>query len=508
MPAQSDAMPLTTQAFSFLPADVDLFARASHDINPLHMSAEYTRRTAFGARVVHGMLAALACLGRSPGARSTQVSAIGLEFKAPVYMNVSYRTVVDTSDHRATVRLVEGERVVLTLTADFSAGTEVFSAPRAGAAPRTRAAQRALSELVEGWERRGTYGTEAEALDSLLRRWLVAPDPLVGKYHSTILMALSYLVGMEAPGEAALFSRATVVFDSAPPPHDAVLDYYYVVREQDARFDLVRMEAMFSADGAHFARATIDAFVRPSPVSLDANLLRTLSPPSSALCGRSAIVVGGSRGLGAALTLALADQHCKVGLCFAHSRDAAESVANLAATDRIELLQADAGDAVAFEQAARDFCERNHGLDFLICSACPPLSGTSFHVASIPRIAEYISQSVVMAAVPLAVTLRFLEAKGGAVVMISSSALSKPPRDWPHYVTAKAALEGLVHVAIAGARRVRALVVRPPRLRTDLVNSPGPHPPMLEPEIVAARVVSQLTLPGRSGVTLLDDFVG
>lgn len=498
----------TSRPITFSTRDLDLFALASYDVNPLHVSAAYARRTAYGDRVVHGMLATLACLGRLSVAPGTRLQSIGVEFNAPVFADLSYRAEIRTNDLSTTVRLVYGQRVVLKLKAQFCRGELAHTAPRAGVAARARAAQLTLSELAPGWELSGSYGPQPTALDFLLQRCQVAEGPAVGKYQATVLMALSYLVGMEAPGEAALFSGASVAFVEPAPPHGGAIDYQLTVREQDARFDLVRMDVGFAVAGSPIARAAIEAFVRPASVSLNTELLRRLSPPSASLAGRSAIVVGGSRGLGAAIALALADQGCTTGLCFAQSREAAESVASAAVGGNVELLQVDAADLPAFEHAAQEFCERNGGLDFLICCACPPLSGTSFHAECVPRISEYISQSIALAAVPLATTLGFLDKKAGAVVMISSSALTNPPRDWPHYVTAKAALEGLVRAALASARHVRALVVRPPRLLTDLVNSPGAHHTTLEPEVVAATVVSQLSRPAKAGISLLDDFAG
>jgi hypothetical protein len=72
-------------------------------------------------------------------------------------------------------------------------------------------------------------------------------------------------------------------------------------------------------------------------------------------------------------------------------------------------------------------------------------------------------------------------------------------------VTAKAAVEGLAAAAIAAAPGLRALVVRPPLLRTDFVSRLGESADAMEPELVAANVVRALFEPWE-GLRLLDRF--
>ena len=50
----------------FTSDDVQLFAAASGDCNPLHLDAEFCRQTSFGVRIVHGALVAIGLLGLVP----------------------------------------------------------------------------------------------------------------------------------------------------------------------------------------------------------------------------------------------------------------------------------------------------------------------------------------------------------------------------------------------------------------------------------------------------------
>ena len=107
--------------------DVDRFAAASGDTNPLHLDEEWASETRFGGRIVHGTLAAgliSAALARFPG--SIVYLSQDLEFRAPVRIGdrvtaeaaivealgddrYRFRTTVESEEDR----VIDGEAVVL-----------------------------------------------------------------------------------------------------------------------------------------------------------------------------------------------------------------------------------------------------------------------------------------------------------------------------------------------------------------------------------------------------------
>src|SRR6266478_2262128 len=102
----------------FAPADVALFARASHDSNPIHVSESEARLSPFGSPIVHGALGTLAALGllrRRPGQR---IGSLNVDFPGPIYAGVPYEAEIDdSSENQARVRLRDGRRLAIRLTA-------------------------------------------------------------------------------------------------------------------------------------------------------------------------------------------------------------------------------------------------------------------------------------------------------------------------------------------------------------------------------------------------------
>ncbi len=91
--------------------DVRAFAAISLDDNPVHLDEEFAKRTRFGGRIAHGMLAASlvsAVIGtRLPGYGTIYLSQ-SLAFKGPVRLG-------DTITATATIKAVRVDKPIVTL---------------------------------------------------------------------------------------------------------------------------------------------------------------------------------------------------------------------------------------------------------------------------------------------------------------------------------------------------------------------------------------------------------
>ncbi len=104
--------------------DIEYFARASGDTNPVHLDDAYAARTIFKRRIAHGMLTAgliSAVLANDlPGPGTIYLSQT-LQFKAPVYPGDEITATVELTAYRpdkriATFRTVctnQDDRIVL-----------------------------------------------------------------------------------------------------------------------------------------------------------------------------------------------------------------------------------------------------------------------------------------------------------------------------------------------------------------------------------------------------------
>lgn len=120
--------------------DIQLFAAASGDINPLHLDADFASQTRFGERIAHGMLtasfisAALAMKLPGPGCIFMEQT---VKFRLPVCIGDTVRvelSVIEKQDRRKTVTLDckaynDNDKLVLTGTAVVMAPTEKLALP-------------------------------------------------------------------------------------------------------------------------------------------------------------------------------------------------------------------------------------------------------------------------------------------------------------------------------------------------------------------------------------------
>lgn len=531
-----------TNPVRFEARDVARFARLSGDHSPLHTDADYARQTPFGEPVAHGSLAVLLALAGVPAREGYRLARLDASFPSPVFPGRAYHREVteakstgegegrdlrgnvgaEAPGRRFTVRLLDGERPVLTLEANYEKDTHAVGpnqTPASGGAVwnRTAAASMEPGQLRPGLTAEGSYAPDWTELHDLVGT-LRLPDRGVGPEHAAVLAWCSYTLGMELPGDSALMSRIVLSFPSSPgaPSATAPEPTPYGSLELTAfhhGFQALTLRGALRA-GRHaqartFADAELQARARTAPTAPRPHRTAALLPPSERLAGHVAVVIGGSRGLGAALVQALAQQGCTVHLGYHRSHDSAKEVRRGLGEEaaRVRLAGGDCSDP-KWCRELRDRVVAEHGrCDILVLNACPPLHDMDVTADGGERLLAYVRDSLAMVQTPLAAFTADLAAAGGTVVGISSAAVAGPPAGWSHYVTAKTALEGLVRSLATEYPGIRCLLARPPRLRTTLTHAPLSGEEPVEPETAATAVVTRLIARSEdrpAGAELLD----
>ncbi len=481
---------LPTDIIRFTDEDLNLFADASGDFNPLHLSAEYARSTPFGERVVFGCLGATAALGRiEPPEGHTPIS-IDAEFLRPVFLAVEYRIETKTKGERRIAQLFDGTTPVLSVSVRYAAVQhESVHQPtpetESGTLREQPVAHRE-DEIAVGSATSGIYPLRHSALSRLAQRWAVSDLFLV-----RLLAWSSYLVGMESPGESALFSRVSLSILS-PAPNCSLL-YNATVASVDPRFGQIELDVSISNGGTTVASGSCQACIRPGIPQTTG--IDPASSQTESLRGKTAVIIGATRGLGAALRQALEG---RAGVVYSMSRGGDPS-----ADPYLEV--GDALDSSAIRRLRDRVLEEQGKLDFLVCNAFPAILPLRMEPNTADRIAEYIHTAVALTLNPMAEFLDALNRSGGCLIVISSSAVDSPVREWPHYIAAKQAIEGLGQVAALQYRKVSTLIVRPPKLLTAMTNTPLGRIDASDPADMARRIADRLEQPMAAGKTEILD---
>ena len=273
------------------------FARLSGDVNPIHVDAAYARRTIAGEPVVHGIHLLLQAL-EAHFATARPLAAprtISARFLKPAFPDDPMALSREVND--GVTRLSVGDdgavaAITLAPGRSTTAGGRTAEAQRV--APRRIRRTPAVQDVAD---LDGLAGTIAAADSDAARRQFPRASRALGPRVVAALARLSTIVGMECPGRDSLLSQVSLdIAPGARPPTIA-----WRVTRVDRLLRLVRIAV--EADGVS---GTILAFIRRPPVAPPGIETIGARVTPDEFAGQRAIVIGGSRGLGATTALIVA----------------------------------------------------------------------------------------------------------------------------------------------------------------------------------------------------------
>jgi len=453
------------------------FAQATGDVNPMHMDARVARRTLAGERVVHGVHAALwaleACATLHPLER---LATLQMRFER--FVLVGDRTAV-------TIHEAGAQQMRLSLTVDGVRALTIqatFAAERPPAKP-VKAAQAAIPSepvVVDPAAMTGLTGAfrlpDPEAIAALAPRLARA----IGPNRVAALGSLSTLVGMFVPGLHSILSK----IDATLTGETEGASLAFAVK----RFQPMLQSVTITADGPGL-EARVEGFVRPRPVEQETlrDLAALVQP--GAFSDVSALIVGGSRGLGAATAKLIAAGGGAVCITYASGAEAAEAVAREIRDGggRCQVLRYDAGQPVA-EQLGSLEIDPSQLYHFatprIFRQKRAPFEPACFE--EMMRIYNYAFYAL----------CQFSRARGRALTAFypSTTAIDEAPRDTLEYVMAKIAGETLATTMAKTIPNLRTVIERLPRMRTDQTATIFPVP-AADPSTLMLPIIRRMSSP-------------
>ena len=222
----------------------------------------------------------------------------------------------------------------------------------------------------------------------------------------------------------------------------------------------------------------------------------TPSTTTQRLAGRTAIVTGGSRGIGAAVAHRLAADGARVAVVYRSNAAEADAVVNRIRSTGAQAIavQADVSDAVSVDAMVSTVREAFGAINILVNNAGilenQPVG--SIDLASFD--AQFRTNAFSTILVTQAV-LPHVPARGGHIVNVSSSLVYRPRAGLAVYAASKAAVSALTHAfAIElGPRNITVNAVAPGFIATDMTDA---MPEAAKTATLAAVPVGRVGEPG------------
>lgn len=450
---------LAERVFSF--ADQERFAAVSGDCNPMHMDALQARRTQAGSPVVHGihlLLWALDSLAvAQPGLKN--VRSMRVQFNKFVYLDEPVALVLTQQDAaRARLSMMVGEATRAKVTLDFGDAiaepADLLESSLEWVSPLREPVSLGFDSM-SGQSGRFPFamtGHDAAAMFAGACRLLGAGQS--GANRVAALAATTYLVGMVSPGLHSIYSELSIrAYADAAERH--VLAFR--VTDTDARFRSVEQEI---AGGGW--TGTVSAFVRTPPVNQASMESLAGLIEATEFAGSTALVIGGSRGLGELTAKIIAAGGGRVTVTYHTGKADAERVAAeiRSAGGHCETVAYDA--RLSADKQLLQLAEApTHAYYFATPAIFRPESG----FFALQRFDEF-QKIYVEGFWHLAKALRACQPRV-SLFYPSSVAVTERPRGMTEYTMAKAAGEVLCADINEALAPTHVTVVRLPRLPTD-----------------------------------------
>ncbi|MEQ1608369.1 MAG: SDR family NAD(P)-dependent oxidoreductase [Hyphomonadaceae bacterium] len=279
---------LTNRIFTM--EDQTRFAAFTSDSNPVHVDPLAARRTQFGQPIVHGVHGVLWALDAAAqrGIALKHYRGLQAHFRKPILLGETVQAFATSTGKNMSLEVrVDGLIVTkITLSPEPPRNLEDAAALDSGA-QRTARSTPANITIEEMAQCQGSIAYAAPDIG-------LAFPHAAREFGNEVLQGLAastYVVGMECPGLHSIYSRLTADVGAR---NDGGVTFATTMADDRARLvQLVMRSACVTA--------RIDTFARRPPVMGPTMVDAARVVGAGEFAGQRALVIGGSRGLGAAV---------------------------------------------------------------------------------------------------------------------------------------------------------------------------------------------------------------
>jgi 3-oxoacyl-[acyl-carrier protein] reductase len=470
----------------FTDRQLAFFSRFSWDINPAHCDHAYARRTPFGERLFHGSAFVLVALGAWSEGRPFRMARLIARFTRPIFLDRDYELHIEENGKRVEIRLLKHD--------DLRAAVDLEWRPWEGAAlsaespgsfePRRTPLIVEPETLVVGRIGDGSYRSDSTQLADLENVLGLSARQLPRIQLDAICWA-SYRIGMECPGRQALFLGFEMEFEDPTCEHTS-FDW----TESRLTFHRKFQRVTQTGKAGGVTRFKLDAQFRPVVTDHPMLQVEARVGRSQRLAGRTVLITGSSRGLGAVLAKAFTLHGARVAVHYHSQMDPAEAVRQELASLQpdVRLFQADLAREVDCVRMRHELEKQVGSIDLLVLNSIGPIHAVSFADQDAAEFERFVSNSLAIVSLAYRHFLPLLSRPGDAI-LVSSSYVVTAIAQFSHYIAAKSAAEGLTRALAAEVMDVRFTIFRPPRMRTDQTHSSFSVDHMSSPIEIAGQIL-------------------
>jgi MaoC like domain len=443
------------EARTFIDDDQVQFARLTGDFNPIHIDPVAARRTLAGAPVVHGIHIFLWLLDVIASGRALKtVVSLKVKFIRMLYVGETATATISRQDDTSlSAKASVGNTDVLHATLFFGPPSRqipfsklLLTKVLSPTTPRELGIEQMAGQS-------GKLGFATPSVE-LVHQFPNA-SRLIGAQRIAAIGCTTRLVGMVLPGLHSIYNSLNVVMVEGGETDNALS---FRTEHVDPRFRLAR----FAVAGGGIS-GSVEAFHRPLPLAQARMEDVRPSVLHTEFTGCTAMIVGGSRGLGELTAKIIAAGGGHVILTYAVGQDDADAIAaeindsgGCCRTIRYDARQAPTSQLLALAELP------THVYYF----ATPPIFRRRTDLFSAHRFEEFNSFYVK----GFLELVEFGAQHWGASVAFfypSSTAINQRPANMTEYTMSKAAGEILCEDINSRMQNVRIIVRRLPRLPTD-----------------------------------------